>query len=151
LNLPFDEHRFLHTLSECCRHEIKLDFIVLPDRVGEGKRSIDFSMKWFDRLTFGTFAIALQDGIEEGDIPLYDNITTLFVGGTTAWKWATAERWIRFARQHNKKCHIGRVGQITQLQKARSIGADSVDSTSFARNDSWHILDEFENPKQLTL
>lgn len=150
-DLPFDEHRFLQTLSECSRHRLRLDFIVLPDRVGMGKDSLNFSMRWLERLTWGRFALALQDGITEGDVPLRDEITTLFVGGTKKWKWDTAKAWIDFAHRHGKSCHIARCGGLNELRKAKEIGADSVDSSSFARNGSWHILDEFEKPKQLSL
>jgi hypothetical protein len=151
-DFPFDEYRFLSSISTCIKNGINLDFIVLPDRVAQGKKSLDFSIRWLERLSWGRFALALQDGVEESDIPIHrEEITTLFVGGTRRWKWKNAKRWIDFAHANGKKCHIGQVGRLSHILEAERLGADSIDSTSFSRNDSWHILDEFSNATQLTL
>lgn len=152
LNYPFDEHRFLQTLSKCCQLEIPLDFIVVPDRVGGGLKSLDFSLMWAERLIGGRLALVLQDGMEEKHLTddILEKFQVLFVGGTLKWKWATAKSWATFAHSKNKKLHIGRVGRLNLIQQSAEF-ADSVDSTSIVRNESYHIIEEFQNPKQFQL
>lgn len=152
LNYPFDEHRFLQTLSKCIQLEIPLDFIVCPDKVGMGLKSLEFSLRWAERLEGGKLALVLQDGMTDEDLTedILSKFEVLFVGGTLKWKWATAKAWAEFAHLKGKKLHIGRVGRLHLLKQCSEF-ADSVDSTSIVRNESWHIIEEFNNPKQLQL
>ena len=63
------------------------------------------------------------------------------------WKWKTAAQWVKLAHEKGMKCHIGRCGTLDKLIYADEIGADSVDSTSFVRNESWVIIDEYRKIK----
>lgn len=150
---PFMESHFLRCLNKCYEIGIDLDFIVCPDIVTGGLDSLDFSMEYSTTKlkTARNLALAVQDGMEDWQVAQhrFDNFTHIFVGGTVDWKWNTAETWVGFAHERGLKCHIGRCGTIDRLMYAESIGADSVDSTSFARNDSWHIIDELRNGKTL--
>jgi hypothetical protein len=146
LGYPFMEGLFMETLRKCRNHTIKLDFIVCPDIVTAGRQSLEFSMEWATGKlkTAQNLALAVQDGIVPQDVSkhLLDNFTHIFVGGTVDWKWETAEQWVEYAHSKGLKCHIGRCGTLEKLRLAKSIGADSVDSTSIARNDRWDIIDE---------
>ena len=55
---------------------------------------------------------------------------------------------IDFAHDNGMKCHIGQVGKLEYLELANELGADSVDSTSWVRNKSWHIIEQFRNRRQ---
>ena len=151
---PWMEKAFWSQLESCHKNGIDLDFIVAPDIVAGGRRSLEFSDSWIRGalMTAPRLALVVQDGMSVSDVlhsdVLADNVTHIFVGGTVTWKWETAEEWVEFAHERGLKCHIGRCGKIEALREAERIGADSVDSTSFARNDSWHIIDEFIQPTQ---
>ena len=150
---PFQEIVFLDCMAKCYEMKIKLDFIVCPDIVAGGKKSLDFSMRWTDRLICDNLALVVQDGMEPSDLStnILEKFAVIFVGGSKAWKWDTAEQWVDFAHHHGKLCHIGQAGTLNALRNAQKYQADSVDSTSWAVNRSWHILEEFTNPKQRRL
>jgi len=144
---PFMEKYFLEALDAAYKHSIKLDFVVCPDIVCGGKESLEFSMAWAAKLAgCPNLALVVQDGMTIDDVKKYnlDKFTYIFIGGSKNWKWKTAERWVDFAHCHGMKCHIGQCGRLEYLKEAMAIGADSVDSTSFQRNKSWHIIDEFQ-------
>jgi len=149
--LPWSGDRFLRTLDKCWDTGISADFVVCPDIVGKGMDSFDFSMSWVDRLRPAHLALAVQDGMGMSifDHNIHKKFTHIFVGGTTEWKWARAKEWVVFAHGHGMKCHIGRCGTLDNLRYADRIGADSVDSTSWARNQSWHIVEEYLHPLQV--
>lgn len=154
--MPWSEERFLYLLERCWSCGLSADFIVAPDIVAGGLDSLDFSLSWFKRLRPSKIALAVQDGMTTGDIlgigkKYFDLISVIFVGGTVEWKWKTAKQWVDFAHANSKKCHIGKCGTIDKLNYAKEIGADSVDSTSWCRNDSWYIVSEFLNPHTISL
>ena len=151
---PFQEDVFIDTLKKCYKLNIKLDFIVCPDIIAGGKESLLFSIEWAKRLrTTPNLALVLQDGMEEIDLDRHRlrYFSYLFIGGTVDWKWQTAEQWVNFARRNNKKIHIGQSGKLEFLRRAEGLRVDSVDSTSFTVNNSFHIVEEFihENQPQL--
>lgn len=150
---PFQPRAFRAQLESCYRNGIDLDFIVCPDIVAGGIRSLAYSLSWIqgDLATAPRLALAVQDGMSASDLaPVWEheNVSHLFVGGTIDWKWRTAESWVLLAHQNGRRCHIGRCGTLEGLRRAAEIGADSVDSTSFARNGSFDIVREFQQTKQ---
>ena len=152
---PFMENVFLDTLQKAHKNGLRLGFIVCPDIVAGGLRSLKFSLKWLERFeSASNMAIAVQDGMSPRDLDKidllgsYPNISFLFVGGTVDWKWETAESWINYAHDNGKGCHIGRCGTLDKLQAAYLLGADSVDSTNFARNESWSTIEAFYEWKE---
>ena len=152
---PFMPEIFYNILGKCYRYGITLDFIVCPDIVTGGVDSLKYSMKWAEGEleTAQNLALAVQDGMEPFHIQKYmlDRFTHIFIGGSKEWKWSTAEKWVKFAHDKGKKCHIGRCGTLENLKKAYLYGADSVDSTNFVRNESWHIVEEFNRWKETLL
>jgi hypothetical protein len=149
---PFNPYPFLATMAKCQSMGLVLDFVVCPDIPGSPD-SLAFSLKWATGQIPGTnLALALQDGMTTDEVrPHLRHFSTVFVGGSVDWKWRTAETWAQFAKDEGKRCHIGQVGTVERLRRALELGVDSVDSTSFVRNDSWHILDEFFNPRQMRM
>lgn len=147
---PFQEGHFLETVDKAFRKGVKPDFIVCPDIVAGGRESLAFSVDWaMDRMQGAPrLALAVQDGMEPSDITSFERapFRFIFVGGTLAWKWRTAEQWCDFAHKYDMQCHIGRCGTENDLRRALRLGADSVDSTSLVRHDSWHHVDAIAAP-----
>jgi hypothetical protein len=136
------------------------DFTVVPDIVSGGFESLRFSLSHTDCVWWHVPAyLAVQDGLCRQDVePILQFFDGIFVGGTahpsrsgnnpkadhaigrsSGWKWDTAQGWVSLAHEHGLKCHIGKVGTYHDLVEARRIGADSVDSTSWAVNDKHWI------------
>jgi len=149
---PFNDNLFLKNVDRVNKHSLKPLFIVCPDIVAGGLKSIDFSVSWRDKINYDKVAFVVQDGMTEDDVkPVIKDFQYLFVGGSRMWKWATAESWVKFAHNNKIPCHIGQSGQPWMLRASKRFGADSVDSTSWVVNKTWHIIEEFLNPKQMEM
>jgi hypothetical protein len=120
-----------------------LDFVVVPDRVGAGLESLEFSLMWKNRLIGCRLALAVQDGMTPDDINA-DDWDYIFVGGTPEWKWQTVEDWVKFAHDHDLRCHVGQVGTLSRMEYCRLIGVDSIDSTNFVRNDDFTAIEKLK-------
>jgi hypothetical protein len=134
-NLPFDTKRFEDAIIKTEASKQMPDFVIVPDIVAGGYSSLDFSLGWLNKIPANyNCYLAVQDGMEmqviEGYLDLFDGI---FVGGSLEWKLRTAYEWVKLVHDHGKPCHIGRVGTFRRLVWAKSIGADSVDSSTFAQ------------------
>ena len=153
---PFQERVFLDAIRKAYASGISLEFIVCPDIVAGGSKSLEFSMSWAmgKLLTAPRLALVVQDGMETGDLSTGYHLkpfSHLFVGGTPDWKWRTAQSWIDLAHANGMKCHIGQVGTLDRLRAAKRMGADSVDSTNFARHEAWDVIDEYNGCRQSDL
>ena len=150
---PFMESSFFACMEKCHKVGIDLHFIVCPDIVTGGKDSLAFSMEYARTKlkTAQNLALAVQDGVTPKDVSneYLGNFTHIFVGGTREWKWETADEWVKYAHSKDLKCHIGRCGTLDRLEYARDMGADSVDSTNMARNDSWNTIERLYGEKKL--
>lgn len=138
-NTEFDDERFLKTIYEKLPNaKLPPDFIVVPDKVGAGLKSLEFSLDWHSKLKHLTkynWYLAVQDGMEVNEVAkVADKFNGIFIGGTVKWKVKTGEEWVKLAHSLNKPCHIGRVGIFKRIVWAQRIGADSIDSTNFVRN-----------------
>lgn len=123
---PFQEGRYLRALG---KGVAGADFVAVPDMVGAGVQSLEFSLSWVPRLKGLPLYLVVQDGMTCGDVaPHLHHFRGLFVGGTLPWKLQTSGEWIRFAHENNIKCHVGRVGTGERVRMMRRLGADSIDS-----------------------
>jgi hypothetical protein len=82
----FDTAPFLSLVEKSLKAQKKADFLVLPDLIGRGKKSLEFSALWAERLDGIEipFALALQDGVEEEEVEEFVRaygVRVLFVGG----------------------------------------------------------------------
>lgn len=142
------EKRWLKMLDKVASAERAPLFVLLPDIVadweGTLKRSFQYRSELLQRgLPIG---IALQDGCcfaeAEGLNPAY-----VFVGGTTAWKWATAEAACQYFQPRGIRVHIGRASGPRRIRECLRIGADSCDGTGWGRFADkmlpglWRVLD----------
>ena len=140
---PYDSEPFIHALEKCLKHEKQPDISVIPDIVAGGIESLKYSMDWLTTLPRGgRYYLAVQDGMKPHDIECrLEGVSGLFVGGTLDWKIKMGETWVKYAHTKGLNCHIGRAGTLDRILWASRIGADSIDSMSWARNDSYHILE----------
>lgn len=148
-NTPFDGDRFLKYLL-IVPEEQPPDFVICPDIVGDGSRSYLFSIYWMDYIEEQDvdlpFYLAVQNGMTPETIsPKIERFKGLFVGGTMDWKHDTSESWVEYAHEIGLPCHIGRIGTLKNLLWSKKIGADSVDSSTFAQSAN------FERQKQKIL
>jgi hypothetical protein len=146
---PFQEDVFMTTMKKAYKCNIPLDFIVVPDLLMRGKDSLEFSMGWIHGAlkTANNLALVVQDGmlpkhLDEWDVP--KQVTYIFIGGSVDWKWETADMWREYSHKRELKLHIGQVGTLKNLKVADRIGADSVDSTSYTRNDTFETIEQFK-------
>jgi hypothetical protein len=151
---PFPESTFLQMIDECYKLGIPLDFIVCPDIVAGGQRSLDLSMEWATgRLRSAPrLALVVQDGMtsEMIDTHVRSLFTHIFIGGTPNWKWRGLPGWQAFCHAFKLHCHVGSCGTLEKLRQCEDIGIDSVDSTNFTRNNSWDVIEQFRNDNLFT-
>ncbi|MBF6043285.1 hypothetical protein HBO10_24535 [Pseudomonas sp. WS 5503] len=108
--------------------------VVVPDIVAGGLKSLEFSLKWLNRIQGipGVALLAVQDGMVPDDVrDLLNPGVGIFVGGSTGWKLKTAHSWGLLARRRRCHLHIGRVNSAKRiLLCSAAAGAHSVDGTS---------------------
>ncbi|WP_249352910.1 hypothetical protein [Pseudomonas asiatica] len=128
---PFDERAFYKAFDLLGE---SATMVVVPDIVAGGLRSLDFSLKWLDRLKGipGKLLIPVQDGMVPDDVrDLLNPGVGIFVGGTSDWKLQTAHSWGMLARRRCCHLHVGRVNSAKRmLLCSAAAGAHSVDGTS---------------------
>jgi len=129
---PFNEDRYLRDLDYLwLQQNVQPDFIVAPDIVAGGGRSLKFSLEWLPKLLPHKRPVYLvvQDGMEPADVKAeLDPFAGVFVGGSHEWKLKTARDWTDFAHLNGRKCHIGRMGTEKKVRAALRWGVDSIDS-----------------------
>ena len=106
---PFDRSKYLADIAKIKDYAQKPDFIVLPDIVGAGELSLDFSFEWIGAMIkIAPLYLAVQDGMDARHLDeMADYIDGILVGGTLSWKLHTAHLWVERAHLLKKKCHIG--------------------------------------------
>jgi len=134
---------------------LKPRWVLVPDVVGDRAGTL---ARWAQfapvaRRHGWPLAFAVQDGMTPADVPRGADV--VFVGGSTAWKWATVTAWcLEFPR-----VHVGRVNTIERVWLCEDLGAESVDGTGWTRNptrpDQSQALQEWlareRRPQQLEL
>lgn len=140
----FDESKFQKLVD---REGFGADWIVVPDIVAGGLKSLEFSESWLPRLRdYNRLLLAVQDGMTEADIrPLLIKHPRLglFLGGSTEWKLATMYDWGKLACAARRYYHVGRVNTRRRIRLAAEAGADSFDGTSASRySDTLPLLEQ---------
>jgi len=128
-----DEKRFLRAVDKL---GYGADWIVVPDIVAGGLRSLDYSLAWLNVLRGlpTPLLIAVQDGMKIDDVREHLSPTVgIFLGGTSEWKEGTAVSWGALARRRNCLLHVGRVNSARRIAICAAAGATSFDGTSATR------------------
>jgi hypothetical protein len=105
---------------------------LVPDVPGNGERTLAVWDKYVSHVKLAGFptALAVQDGMTPDQVRQLSP-DVVFVGGTTEWKWETAEMWCR----EFPRVHVGRVNSPEKLYLLESWGAESCDGTGWNRGD----------------
>lgn len=128
---PFDGDAFRKLVES---HGAGADWIALPDIVGGGMYSLEFSMMWANDLCDFPLLLPVQDGMDPDDVrELVTPTLGIFVGGTTDWKLATMNLWGELAAEKGAYFHVARVNSRRRIAHAAAAGADSFDGTSATR------------------
>jgi hypothetical protein len=140
---PLDLDRFERVLKKVPADH-RPDFAVLPDIVAGGLASLVLSIDATRWVPHGwPWYLAVQDGIRTEHLAHHaKRISGVFLGGTIAYKLRTGAAWAEWAHDHGMPLHYARCGTAERIAHAIAIGADSIDSMSWARNDTYHILDQ---------
>jgi len=132
--LPFDAAGFEGLVE---RLGCAADFVIVPDVVGDGKASLEFSVSWLPKLrTLKHLLLPVQDGMTAHDVGmvLRQNVKLgLFLGGTTEWKLKEMYAWGMVAHAWNRWFHVARVNSIRRVRLCAEAGADSFDGTGATR------------------
>jgi hypothetical protein len=145
---PWSFYDWLDTIDDLEDMPRQPDFVVLPDVVGEADASYDRSCRFVDKVPdrYPT-ALAVQNGmgVEEWVMRADElDCEWIFVGGDMPWKRRFADQFVMTGHDWGMNVHIARPGLPEGLLWAKSIGADSVDTTTIARNRSYHHLRKLE-------
>lgn len=112
------------------------DFAVVPDIVGGGRKSLEFSDAWLDRCRAALPEVAMYLAVQPGQ----DASTVaksvqrggyagLLIGGDVSWKLRTGAKWRTLTRALGIACHVGRAGTMKRVLWARQLEMDSIDSS----------------------
>jgi hypothetical protein len=133
-NLPFDSDGFARLVDA---HGAAADFVVVPDIVAGGMKSLEFSLSWLDRLRgIRLLLLPVQDGMNADDVGAVLRRHAgigIFLGGSTEWKLHTMYGWGMVAHALGCYYHVGRVNSRRRIRLAHEAGADSVDGTAGTR------------------
>lgn len=130
---PFDEEQFERLLEKLGANA---DFVVLPDIVAGGMRSLELSVRWLNRsLSICSLVlIAVQDGMEPCDLAsLVGPNVGIFFGGSTEWKLQRMADWGRFCAERRVYYHVARVNTLRRIRLAAAASAASIDGSSASR------------------
>jgi hypothetical protein len=130
---PFDEAAFLKAYDLVASGA---DFAVLPDIVAGGLQSLDFSLRWRERLGKPKCHLVLpvQDGMHRQDVEkIVGPELGIFIGGTTEWKENSMREWGTLARDTGAHLHVGRVNSARRIHLCVAAGAHSFDGSSASR------------------
>ena len=131
---PFDSEGFGRLVET---HGAAADFVVVPDIVCGGMKSLEFSLSWLDRLQgIRLLLLPVQDGMSADDVGAvlrrYPGLG-IFLGGSLEWKLRTMYGWGMVAHALSCYYHVGRVNSQRRIRLAQEAGANSIDGTSGTR------------------
>lgn len=131
---PFDATAFRALIE---RYGALADFVIIPDIVAGGMRSLEFSVSWLPYLRpIRNLLLPVQDGMELSRIGAWLSSCPgvgIFLGGSTEWKLKTMYGWGMVAHTYGRHYHVGRVNTARRIRLAAEAGADSFDGTSVTR------------------
>jgi len=129
----FDGGRFVALLDKLGRGA---DWIVVPDVVGHARASLRLSARWLARVEpYGApMLIAVQDGMTPADVAAWvAGGAGVFLGGTTAYKLASALAWGAWCRARGAYFHVARVNSARRIRLCQEARAHSFDGSGPSR------------------
>lgn len=129
----FDPTAFLSLLLREQADREKCLFVAVPDVVASARRTLEVFDYWKLRLIGWRLALVCQDGQEHLPIP-WDDLTAVFIGGSTNWKCSDhAAAIVKAAKAIGKWVHVGRINHGDRWDHFEKLGADSIDGTGISR------------------
>ena len=129
----FDEKAFFSRLRRQEHEKTSCKFVCSPDVVGQAMRTSELFDMFKPRLTGWPIALVLQDMHELVRIQ-WDDISAVFVGGSTAWKCGPhAAACIKTAKALGKWVHVGRINDPSRFEYFEQLGVDSCDGSGIAQ------------------
>lgn len=129
-----DPVAFGNLLQRDLEHVNRCLFVVVPDVVGSGRRTLEM-FRNRDRFKIPSayrLAFVAQDGVEDLDIP-WAEFDALFLGGKDPWKDSEAAcDIVRAAKALGHHVHIGRVNQPERFRRFEELGADTCDGSGIS-------------------
>lgn len=132
----FNEEAYERFLEWVAIQDVPPRWLVLPDIVAGGYRSLALSIRYLNRCLSITnlVLIAVQDGITTDDLaPLVGSRVGIFLGGTTEWKLENMRKWGEFCSTMEIYYHVARVNSIRRIELAIYSGAYSIDGSNVSR------------------
>lgn len=132
----FDEDAYERFLDWLVEQPVVPDWLVLPDIVAGGLKSLALSMRFINRCraVAPLVLIAVQNGMSLDDLaPLVGPSVGIFLGGSTEWKLERMLEWGTFCAQRKVHYHVARVNTFKRMSLAIAAGADSIDGSSGSR------------------
>lgn len=128
----FDERRFLRAVDQLGEGA---DFVVVPDIVCGGLRSLEFSLSWLPRLDgLPRLSLPVQNGMEPRHVKDFlGRRIGIFVGGDDAWKESSMFTWADLGRSLGAHVHVGRVNTVRRIRICGLAGVDSFDGSGVSR------------------
>jgi hypothetical protein len=114
----------------------RADFTILPDIVAGGRRSLDLSLRWSNRVraVSDRVLIPVQDGIEPEDMAdLVGPSVGVFLGGSTEWKLRRMIEWGHWCADRRVHFHAARINTKRRIRLAIDAEATSGDGSSASR------------------
>ena len=129
----FNGEAFLSLLQREAADRHLCRFVAVPDVVASARRTLEVFDHWCYKLAGWPLALVAQDGQENLPIP-WQNISAVFIGGSTSWKLgADAVAVIKAAKAIGKWVHVGRVNTPARFEYFENLGVDSIDGSGLAR------------------
>jgi hypothetical protein len=128
------EQAWRELLVWCQCAPIKPRWAIVPDVPGQSVATLERWETYAPEVEAARIplALAVQDGMTSEIVrQLATQPTVIFVGGSTEWKWETAEMWCR----EFPRVHVGRCNSPAKLELLESWGCESCDGTGWNRGD----------------
>lgn len=130
-----DSGAFVLMLNAYREASVKLDWVAVPDVVGDCNATVRQWMRWEPVVRAFEFrpCFVCQDGC---DLQLLHDINpkAIFIGGSTDWKLGPqAARCVKWARKQRRPAHMGRVNTERRIRYAVEIGCTSCDGSGFSK------------------
>lgn len=132
----FDEDSYDRFLDWLAAQPVTADWLVLPDIVAGGLKSLELSLRYLNRcLSVAPLVlIAVQNGMTTDDLAMIVGPKVgIFLGGSTDWKIERMAEWGKFCAERGVHYHVARVNSAKRMFMAIASGALSVDGSSGSR------------------
>lgn len=142
----FNPPEWISVLEDIEDYDNKPDFVVLPDKFDDPEKTIERSKRWVSeprKRNLDYYFVAQKPMKPSKVIEKAEELDAdgVFVGGSDDWKKKNTAEIVRLAHKKGLEVHIGMPDDYVWAYRT---GADSMDSTSIARNRSWERLKEVD-------